>query len=196
MRRKGRSAEGRSRVLFVTADPTMTTVSLLRRVGKEAGVYSYESRTHELLSNIVARLKQENCLLIVDEAPHLSVKSLHTLRHIHDQTACGLLLMGATVLMQRTFHAKGRAREDLEQILSRVDQVKYLPGAATETDLASIAIAHGIHQKWHSLILPHVQRPREMLKLCRHAMNLRQLNPDATPDDIVRKALNEVFQAA
>lgn len=182
-------------LVFVTANSTTTPRWLVRCICKELGFYP-GGCTAELLDRLVERMKARPHLIVIDDASCLTVKALESLRYLYDQAGVGIVLMGVRSLMERIFLAKGRMAEDLEQLYSRVDLQKYLPGSAERKDLESVARAHGVDDKTLELVLPHVQRPREMLKVCNRVKFLKRLNPDAAPDEIVQRALAEVFRAA
>ena len=57
-------------------------------------------------------------LLIVDEAQHLSLRALETLRALHDATGAGLALMGNAVVYARL--TGGRRAAEFAQLFSRV----------------------------------------------------------------------------
>lgn len=195
IRRRWEEQQARD-VVFVTASSITTPYGLVRNISAELGVSNYGC-THALVERILAELKRRPHLLIVDEANHLSIRSLELLRSLHDLSACGLLLMGSSALMQRIFSPKGRTAEDLEQFRSRIDYFKCLsPGATAREDLAAVARAHGFDEQTFDLVSPHVQKSRELLKLCRRFSLLRQLNPHADPKKVLEKALAQIFRAA
>ena len=51
-------------------------------------------QTHGLVEDEIDRLNRDPPLILVDEANHLNVDGLELLRHIHDMTECGMVLVG------------------------------------------------------------------------------------------------------
>jgi DNA transposition AAA+ family ATPase len=86
------------------------------RVGSHQG-----QAPHRVAGEIIAHLKQRpGTLLIIDEAQHLEDAALEEVRCIHDQTGCGLALVGSIQLFGRL--AGGGRTDKMAQIRSRVSQ--------------------------------------------------------------------------
>ncbi|MDN5924618.1 MAG: ATP-binding protein, partial [Xanthomonadales bacterium] len=82
---------------YVAAHPAVAgVVPLLKYVCDALGVGGIDraSGAAELHTAIVRRLTGQRCLLIVDEAQHLSGAALEQLRAIHDAAGVALALMG------------------------------------------------------------------------------------------------------
>ena len=75
----------------------------------------------QLEEGIRDRLARTGGLLVVDEAQHLTVRALDSLRGIHDATGTGLALLGGRPLYSRMLG--GRSSEDLAQLHSRVGRL-------------------------------------------------------------------------
>lgn len=69
---------------------------------------------------MIDKLNKDPHLILVDEANHLSVAILEVMRHVHDMTECGMVLVGATQRLYDLFTNGGRKSQDLEQLWSRV----------------------------------------------------------------------------
>ena len=79
---------------------------------------------------IVQRLQGTKGLLILDEAQHLMLPALESLRSIHDATACGLVLMGNEAVYSRL---SGRHSAEFAQLYSRVGSVLKLENPLPRT---------------------------------------------------------------
>ena len=84
---------------------------------------------------IVQRLQGTKGLLIIDEAQHLSLLALESLRSIHDATACGLVLMGNESVYA---NLSGRRSAEFAQLFSRVGMVLQLR-KTTAADVEALA---------------------------------------------------------
>ena len=73
-----------------------------------------------VLRMILQHLRGRECLLIIDEAQHLMLPALESLRSIHDATECGLVLMGNEAVYSRL---SGRRSAEFAQLYSRVGSV-------------------------------------------------------------------------
>ena len=91
----------------------MLTLAPHERVGRKRG-------GDVIFRMIVQRLQGTKGLLIIDEAQHLSLLALESLRSIHDATACGLVLMGNESVYA---NLSGRRSAEFAQLFSRVGMV-------------------------------------------------------------------------
>ena len=84
-----------SRVFYMPATRAMTTiVGLLTCLGEVVGAYPESISAINWERAIIARLRQGNSLVIIDEAHHLRDALLDELRCIRDNAGCGLALIG------------------------------------------------------------------------------------------------------
>ena len=81
------------------------------------------------VEEVIDKLNKDPHLILVDEANHLNVAALEVMRHIHDMTECGMVLV-ATQRLYDLFTNGGRKSQDLEQLWSRVGIHDLLPGLA------------------------------------------------------------------
>jgi DNA transposition AAA+ family ATPase len=121
-----RNREKKTQALYVYASVNMTPRSLLKRIGREAGVFVNLASNERLISSILAefRARKRAPAVVVDEAQHLGIPSLEILRELHDRSGCGLVLAGSHNLFENFM----RGRAQLEQWLSRIDHKDPLPG--------------------------------------------------------------------
>src|SRR6185437_8438175 len=95
---------------------------LMKRVAEAAGSIT-TGEVDRILRNLRFDLGERKTLFVLDEAQHLSVQCLETLRELHDMPPhCGLLFAGSHEL-EKTFN-----RLDMEQWHSRLHKGSELPG--------------------------------------------------------------------
>ena len=121
-----RNKEKKVPALYVYASIKMTLRALLKRIGREAGVFVNLASIERLLSSIISEFKSRKRppAIVIDEAQHLDIPSLEILRELHDRSGCGLVLAGSHNLYENFL----RGRAHLEQWLSRIDHKDPLPG--------------------------------------------------------------------
>jgi len=137
-----RHREKKSDAIYVYASVGMTILSLLKCIREAAGVVAFSGSRHGIISGLRNRFRQlasegqHPPAIIVDEAQHLSVDCLETLRELHDEAACGLVLAGSHTLFES--FVRPERRPHLEQWLSRIDHREQLPGLLKD-EVAEIA---------------------------------------------------------
>jgi hypothetical protein len=80
--------------LFVECYAGMRKNRLLQKLGQAAGISSMHGRFDDMFEYLVSYLKGSGRLIIIDEAEHLPVEALDSVRRIHDFTGCGVLICG------------------------------------------------------------------------------------------------------
>ena len=125
-----RNREKKNPALYVYAGADMTPRALLKRIGREAGVFTNVASVERLVSSILAEFRERKRppAIVVDEAQHLEIWPLEILRELHDRSGCGLVVAGSHNLYQNFL----RGRAHLEQWLSRIDYKDPLPGLLPE----------------------------------------------------------------
>lgn len=118
--------------VYVRANPNMSAAGLCIRIGQQLGLDLRNGQSLDyMVDSIVARLRDEPRLLIIDEADYLtskvSLRRMELLRTIHDEARCGMVLVGMPRLM--TALTSGlNMRENLAQFYSRVAYLVRLNG--------------------------------------------------------------------
>jgi len=107
-----RAEEGDHKVLLITANslttPRALSLSLCRLLALPTNKQAYA-----LVEDVIDKLNHEPHLILVDEANHLNVAGLELLRHIHDMTECGMVLVG-TKRLYDLFTNGGRKSQELK----------------------------------------------------------------------------------
>ena len=108
-----------SRVYVLTADKAcLSPNAMLMKLAKKMGVT--EKRAVWLSEGIIEKVRNENALIVVDEAQHLSTDALDQLRAIPDATECGVVVAGNESLLGRLTGKNGSDAELYAQLFSRV----------------------------------------------------------------------------
>jgi DNA transposition AAA+ family ATPase len=118
--------------IFIEADLSYTTKSLLGQIAKRLGGEEYGSVNY-LFNNCVAKLKESGRIIIIDEAEHLPVRALDLLRRINDLAGVGIALAGLPRLL---YNLKGRRGENA-YLYSRVGAAVNI-GAMERQDVKAI----------------------------------------------------------
>lgn len=179
-------------VLLITANVVTTPRALLLMICQLLGLPS-QKQSHRLAEDVIDRLNQDPHLILVDEANHLNVPGLELLRHLHDMTECGMVLVGTKRLFD-LFTNGGRKSQDLEQLWSRVGIHELLPGL-TETEVRQIATSMMEQLNESTLVeIQHVTRGsiRRLNKLLPRLQQLRALNPNTPTEKLVRIAAGQI----
>jgi DNA transposition AAA+ family ATPase len=123
-------------VFYVYAAFEMTPLSLAREIAREVGIYAGTRSKDRCVQNVIDWLRRQPKppALVIDEAQHLTIGALETVRQIHDRGGCGVLLAGSHDLYEKFL----KARTHLEQWLSRIDYKEPLPGLL-ENEVREIA---------------------------------------------------------
>ena len=188
-----RADQGDDKVLLVTANAVTTPRALIGSLCQLLRLPS-KSATHVLLENVIDKLNEDPHLVIVDEANHLNVDSLEVLRHIHDMTECGMVLVGTKRLFD-LFTNGGRKSQDLEQLWSRVGIHDLLPGLTPAEVRQIVQASLG---KTNEATVAEIQRTtrgsaRRLTKLVPRLKRLKEINPDMPPEKLVAVAAGQII---
>ncbi len=102
--------------VYVQADATKSSPrAILNLIVKTFG-FKIRGTTSEILDKIIEELTGTNCLLIIDEAQHLTERSFDTIRAINDKAEIGIVYAGTPNIFNRMF---GKRADELDQVYSR-----------------------------------------------------------------------------
>ncbi len=188
-----RADAGDHKVLLITANSVTTPRALVLSICRLLALPT-RKQTHRLVEDIIDRLNADLHLILVDEANHLNVPALELLRHLHDMTECGMVLVG-TKRLYDLFTNGGRKSQDLEQLWSRVGIHDLLPGL-TPTEVRQIAQAS--LGKLNEAAIVEIQRTtrgsaRRLTKLVPRLKRLKALNPDVPAEKLVPVAAGQII---
>jgi type II secretory pathway predicted ATPase ExeA len=141
--------EAGKHAIYIYCGPRHTPTALLKDIARSSDVWLrlnfFRQFMEALRSEFLSRPTPP--ALVFDEAQHLSIESLETIRELHDRTkrpgrkGCGIVLAGSHNL-HRDFERASR-RPALEQWLSRISYRIQLEGMTKEEALTIAARAFG-----------------------------------------------------
>lgn len=100
--------------VFIEVVPGIRVGTLLRRIADKVGLAGVK-REDELVFALAEEFKRRDSVLVIDEAEHLTIKGLESIRRIHDFSKVPVLLVGTYGLLK---NFKGHNGE-LLQLYSR-----------------------------------------------------------------------------
>lgn len=128
---------GSSVWLSVMSPDTAGKVPMLEELGFAMGL-ALSGGAASMRRAIVARARNTNGLIIVDEAQHLDGKALDEIRSVYDRAVCGLVLCGNPLLKEKVAM--------LPQVNSRVGRKTRL-GRPTREDVARLAAQYSVEER-------------------------------------------------
>lgn len=148
-------------VWMVTMRPSCKKLgALLNELCLSLGIKPETPWPAHIERQIIGKLKNTKGLLIVDEANHLDLEGLDTLRSLQDATGAGMILMGNEEVYSRI--TGGARKAHLAQLFSRIRKCVRLHLPA-EGDVEALAEAWGVTGKQETLYLRGVARSRGQL---------------------------------
>lgn len=131
------------RAILITADVLMTSKQLVEEIAQAVGV-ELGGGLRDIMQRVVAALRAEPRLIIVDEADMLvssssrTVRKLEILRMLYNQGKTGVVVCGLPRL--RAWLTRGPSlRENLAQLYSRVSFLRELQGVTKDEMQAILA---------------------------------------------------------
>lgn len=162
-------AANRANVWMITVDPSNASLSgvldcLCDKIGVAETMMKRRGRA------IIARVRDTQGLIVVDEAQNLTNDSVELLRAIHDQAQIGLALAGNQKVWSRI--DGGGRKEDFAQLFSRVG-ARVTAQRPTASDIEDLLNAGGIQDAASRKLLKAIaSKPgalRQMVKTLRLA---------------------------
>jgi DNA transposition AAA+ family ATPase len=99
-----------------------TPAHLMRKIADEMRLATRGSAA-EIADRIIGKLRRDPAVVIIDEAQHLNVRCLEALRHVHDESGCGLAFIGSQMLY-RTLTDGDETHYELKQLQDRIVDIK------------------------------------------------------------------------
>lgn len=126
-------------VVHVTMTPaTKGVLACLQEIADALGLREVPHGAPALQRAIVARLRNSNGLLIIDEAQHLGVEALDQVRSLHDACFIGVALVGNETVYSRM--TGGNRAPYLDRLFSRIGKRVALRGAS-DADIDALIAA-------------------------------------------------------
>ena len=110
-------AKGKSDVVFVTVTPAFGNQKPFLKLLARALKTSRTGTVDDLYLDILDRLESRDMTIIIDEAQHLTVKTLEAIRSINDSTGTAIVLIGNEVVYSKMM---GKQQAEFAQRFSRI----------------------------------------------------------------------------
>ena len=119
----------------ITISPSYASMSGVNElIADKLGVRERVSR--KIYAEIIAKLKDSGRVIIIDEAQHLTVRTLNHLRCMADESGVGITLVGNDEVYTKL---KGSGRADFAQLFSRIGMRKQvLTNTLSKEDILSV----------------------------------------------------------
>ena len=157
---------------------------ILDAIGK-----SQSGTDRKLVSAISDYLLSNPCLIIIDEAQHLSVRALENLRAINDVTESGIVLCGNPTVYDR-MHGRGQAH--FAQLYSRIGIRRHII-EPTLDDITLIFEKYGL-EKESILFLHKLALQRGGIRNCVKVLNIALQLIDIQKEPLTIDHLNSAYQ--
>ena len=176
-------------VILIEADLGYTTKVLFSEIHKKIG-FDGLGTIHNMLQDIITKLKSSGRLIIIDEAEHLPYKALDLLRRIYDKANIGILLVGMPRLIM---NLRGEKRQ-YAQLFSRVGIATKLTGL-TQSDTKEIisSVLPDCRDIFKLLYENCAGNTRVLVKLLVRAIKLAQINNTKIDKEIIQASVNQII---
>lgn len=176
-------------VILIEADLGYTTKVLFSEIHKKLG-FDGLGTIHNMLQDIITKLKSSGRLIIIDEAEHLPYKALDLLRRIYDKANIGILLVGMPRLIM---NLRGEKRQ-YAQLFSRVGIATKLTGL-TQVDMKEIvrSVLSDGRDIFKLLAENCAGNTRVLVKLLVRAIKLAQINNTKIDREIIQASVNQII---
>ena len=178
-----------SDVILIETDFGYTPKVLFSEIHKTLG-FEGTGALHNMVIDIVDKLKNSGRLIIVDEAENLPYRALELLRRIYEKARVGILLVGMPKLLKNLQGDKGQ----YTQLYSRVGVLAELQPIA-DNDI--VAITSKVTPNSVS-IYPKLSafcggNTRVLTKLLVRASRIAKLNNTTIDEDVLNAALSQLL---
>lgn len=176
-------------VILIEADFGYTPKVLFSEIHKELG-FEGTGALHNMVVDIVDKLKNSGRLIIVDEAENLPYRALELLRRIYDKAKVGILLVGMPKLLKNLKGDKGQ----YTQLYSRVGVLAELK-PIVDNDILNIAskITPNSVSIYSKLSAFRGGNTRVLTKLLVRASRIATLNNTTIDEDVLNAALSQLL---
>jgi len=176
-------------VILIEADLGYTTKVLFSEIHKKIG-FDGLGTIHNMLQDIITKLKSSGRLIIVDEAEHLPYKALDLLRRIYDKANIGILLVGMPRLIM---NLRGEKRQ-YAQLFSRVGISTKLTGLTPADTKEIIRSVLPENKEVYKLLYENCAgNTRVLVKLLVRAIKLTQINNTKIDKEIIHASINQII---
>ncbi len=177
-------------VILIEVAVGMTSKVLASEIHKKCG-FDGAGTLYQMFLDIIAKLKNSNRLIAIDEAENLPTSGLELARRINDMAHVGVVLSGLPRLLTNLRGLKG----EFKQLSSRI-AIKAELKDQTEEDFklliqTAMPGSNGLYLKFYE----RTQNARELSKVLKRYKQLANLNADVEKSDeqLIGEAINIVL---
>jgi len=171
--------------IMVEADDGYTARILFQEINDKLGLET-KGNLHDLITRAIEKLEDSGRLIIIDEAEHLPIKALESIRRLHDKAGIGVILAGLPRLQK---NITGDMTH-FAQILSRLGAFCRIDGL-TDPDvelIASKSIPELTSEMASILAKESKRNARVLSKLVRWCVRLMTNNNIPLSIDVIEQA--------
>lgn len=129
-------AERNTNVIMVTANACTKSATEVLKLVAEKVLRQVPGRKAAIMQLLVEKLSDTNCLLIIDEADHLSLEALQAVRNLNDLAKIGIVLAGNDKIYRQM--KSPRRGYEFDQIRSRFGVRKKVYNEFTVEEMAAL----------------------------------------------------------
>ena len=170
--------------LLIEVDMGYTARVLLKVLSEELGL-STKGTAHDLFEGCRKRLEGSGRLIIVDEAEHLPLGALETLRRLHDKADIGVLLIGMPRLLANLRGNKG----EFAQLYNRSMMAQKMNVLNIDDSVRIVSSVLSVDTDTHLAFLEYSKgNARRLEMLVRSSRKVADVNGCAVNREVIRTA--------
>ena len=173
-------AERNFRAIYMVATPSKGTPAAILRELAHKAPFPIAKQTSQIRDQLVDFLKTEISLIIIDEAQHLSFQQLEEIRLLHDESQCGVVLMGNKNILSTLGESRAAT---YAQLTSRVGVRFQLPAKPDPADVGLLLDALGVDDRECREHLQEVAQGHGALRRMVKTLKMARMNMDPDRDD-------------
>jgi len=161
-----------SGVIYIEADATTNSLHSMLTLIVESIGEEPKGSTAKMMRFLINKLSYSNRLIIIDEAQHLTIKTVDCLRALNDKAYVSIVFSGNPKILKRMY---GRMEEDYDQVHSRIGYLCSLTNRHGIEDIMNLYDDFDISDNCFQLMGKIARRKgglRRMVKQCSLAMNI------------------------
>lgn len=167
----------------ITISPSYASMSGVNElIADQLGVRERVSR--KLYAEIITKLKDSGRVIIIDEAQHLTVRTLNHIRCMADESGVGITLVGNDEVYTKL---KGSGRADFAQLFSRIGMRKQvMTNTLSKDDVRAVFSAIGDDEESQDILFKIARTNYGLRGAVNVYVNTAAVYGDITPQGLAR----------
>lgn len=167
----------------ITISPSYASMSGVNElIADQLGVRERVSR--KLYAEIITKLKDSGRVIIIDEAQHLTVRTLNHIRCMADESGIGITLVGNDEVYTKL---KGSGRADFAQLFSRIGMRKQvMTNTLSKDDIRAVFSAIGDDEESQDILFKIARTNYGLRGAVNVYVNTAAVYGDITPQGLAR----------